>query len=487
MPRADGAESVHTTPDLKLSEEAFPTAHAARTSPGPTMPPSESSEDDRGRRRAPRRGRRRATRTRRRRMPRPEAEPDETAEAADEPNIRGHRRRDRAEPTSLVDAPGLARPVAVAITGGIGAGKSTALDAFRAHGAATVSSDEIVHHLLAERRRRPRRARRASRRGRSSATTARSREDRRGRLRRPGEARLARGAPPPARLARVPRVAEQLAELDEPPRVCVTEVPCSSRSARRRGSTRSSSSPRRAPLREQRRRVARDDRDARLLPDREKVRRADYHYVNTGTFEDLVRMGGQGDGDARGGAPTGRREARRARRAARRAAAAAGGVGRSVPSPSGTSGCGTRFATSRSSARTRGTTTCRRPCSPRSSTPRASSTPTPARARARSASCSSCPTRPGDRAPHRRRPVRRRRSLDPEINVRYGSWYLRNLIEPLRRRPRPRSPRTTRGRATSTSGAKGVGIQFPETRDYVDKVLDAQRVYADAYADELTG
>ena len=41
-------------------------------------------------------------------------------------------------------------------------------------------------------------------------------------------------------------------------------------------------------LREQRRRVARDDREARLLPDREKVRRADYHYVNTGTFEDLL-------------------------------------------------------------------------------------------------------------------------------------------------------------------------------------------------------
>jgi small subunit ribosomal protein S1 len=28
VPRADGAESVHTTPDLKLSEEAFPTAAA---------------------------------------------------------------------------------------------------------------------------------------------------------------------------------------------------------------------------------------------------------------------------------------------------------------------------------------------------------------------------------------------------------------------------------------------------------------------------
>jgi small subunit ribosomal protein S1 len=29
VPRADGAESVHTMPDLKLSEEAFPTTSAA--------------------------------------------------------------------------------------------------------------------------------------------------------------------------------------------------------------------------------------------------------------------------------------------------------------------------------------------------------------------------------------------------------------------------------------------------------------------------
>ena len=40
------------------------------------------------------------------------------------------------------------RPIAVAITGGIGAGKSEALFAFQKAGAATVSSDEIVHHLL---------------------------------------------------------------------------------------------------------------------------------------------------------------------------------------------------------------------------------------------------------------------------------------------------------------------------------------------------
>ena len=31
VPRADGAESVHTTPDLRLSEEAFPTTSAAVT------------------------------------------------------------------------------------------------------------------------------------------------------------------------------------------------------------------------------------------------------------------------------------------------------------------------------------------------------------------------------------------------------------------------------------------------------------------------
>jgi len=42
----------------------------------------------------------------------------------------------------------VSHPVAVAITGGIGAGKSEALAAFARHGAATVSSDEIVHELL---------------------------------------------------------------------------------------------------------------------------------------------------------------------------------------------------------------------------------------------------------------------------------------------------------------------------------------------------
>ena len=80
---------------------------------------------------------------------------------------------------------------------------------------------------------------------------------------------------------------EQLAQLDEPPRVCVTEVPLLFEVGAEERFDRVVVITAPTALREQRRRVARDDRDARLLPDREKVRRADYHYVNTGTFEDL--------------------------------------------------------------------------------------------------------------------------------------------------------------------------------------------------------
>ena len=116
-------------------------------------------------------------------------------------------------------------PIAVAITGGIGTGKSTALEAFRARGAATVSSDEIVHHLL--------------------ATDDDVRDEVVATL---GEDVLTDGRPDRAKIAQAvfsdrerlawlegllhPLVSreyltwrEQLAQLDEPPRVCVTEVP----------------------------------------------------------------------------------------------------------------------------------------------------------------------------------------------------------------------------------------------------------------------
>jgi dephospho-CoA kinase len=180
------------------------------------------------------------------------------------------------------------RPIAVAITGGIGAGKSEALYAFQRAGAATVSSDEIVHHLL------------------------RTDPEVRGAIvAELGEGVLgADGSIDRARVASVvfgdrakldfleqllhPRVAQeyltwrdQLGELPNPPTVSVTEVPLLYETGgdKRFDKVVVITAP--AKLREQRRRVAPDNRDTRLLPDEEKVKRADFAYVNTGTLDEL--------------------------------------------------------------------------------------------------------------------------------------------------------------------------------------------------------
>jgi dephospho-CoA kinase len=182
----------------------------------------------------------------------------------------------------------LSRPVAVAITGGIGAGKSTALAAFRANGAATVSSDEIVHHLL------------AADDGVRDALVERlgseilgddGRPDR-GRIasvvfKDPGALEFLEGLLHPLVSREYLQWREQLAGLEHPPPVCVTEVPLLYETG---AETRFDkivviTAPRQ--LREQRRRVPLDNRDGRLIDDREKVKRSDYHYVNSGTYEDL--------------------------------------------------------------------------------------------------------------------------------------------------------------------------------------------------------
>ncbi|MGI9111126.1 MAG: dephospho-CoA kinase [Gaiellaceae bacterium] len=180
------------------------------------------------------------------------------------------------------------RPLAVAITGGIGAGKSEALYAFQERGAATVSSDEIVHHLLA-----------TDERVRSAMVSELGEAilDDDGRIdrRRVAEVVFAdrakldflEGLLHPLVAAEYLRWREQLAALPQPPAVCVTEVPLLYESG---GETRFDkvvviTAP--AKLREQRRRVRRDDRDERLLPDKEKAKRADYSYVNIGSLEEL--------------------------------------------------------------------------------------------------------------------------------------------------------------------------------------------------------
>ena len=73
----------------------------------------------------------------------------------------------------------------------------------------------------------------------------------------------------------------------------------------------------------------------------------------------------------------------------------------------------------------------------------------------------------------------------PELNVRYGAWYLRNLLD------RYRDERTALAAYHAGEGnvdrwrRQGVGIQFPETRSYVVKVERLKKVYASVYATEL--
>ena len=181
----------------------------------------------------------------------------------------------------------MTRPVAVAITGGIGAGKSEALKAFARHGAATVSSDEIVHHLL----RRPEvRDAIVARMGHGVVSPA-------------GE--VDRGALAtvvfndrealawleellhPLVSAEYLQWRDQLAELPDAPRVSVTEVPLlyETGSEARFDKVVVITAP--SKLRRARSEVVMDDREARLIPDAEKVQRADFSFKNTGSLEEL--------------------------------------------------------------------------------------------------------------------------------------------------------------------------------------------------------
>jgi dephospho-CoA kinase len=190
-------------------------------------------------------------------------------------------RRSRLLPTSTSK-----NPVAVAITGPIGAGKSAALAAFARHGAATISSDETVHRLL------------------------RTDPDvRRELVERFGPEVIGRDGADRAKLAEIVfNDSDQLRWLEEllhplvvrdnlawrseqesradPPRLTVTEVPLlyETGAERRFDVVVVVTAP--DALRRERRPLA-DDREQRLLPEEEKVALADYAYVNDGTLEDL--------------------------------------------------------------------------------------------------------------------------------------------------------------------------------------------------------
>lgn len=181
-----------------------------------------------------------------------------------------------------------ARPVAVAVTGGIGAGKSEALRAFARHGAAVISSDEIVHDLL-----------------RSDEDVRAAVLDRFGDGVFGPEGQVDRGriadivfADPeeldwlerllhPRVIAAYLRWRDDLASRPDPPAVCVTEVPLLYEVG---GDTRFdavvviSAAP---DVRVSRQVRPMQDRERRLIPDEEKLSRADFAYVNDGSLEEL--------------------------------------------------------------------------------------------------------------------------------------------------------------------------------------------------------
>jgi dephospho-CoA kinase len=80
---------------------------------------------------------------------------------------------------------------------------------------------------------------------------------------------------------------EQLAELPDPPPVTVTEVPLLYEVGGEKRFDKVVVITAPEQLREARARVPLTGRSDRLLSDREKVKRADYVYVNTGGLEEL--------------------------------------------------------------------------------------------------------------------------------------------------------------------------------------------------------
>jgi dephospho-CoA kinase len=169
----------------------------------------------------------------------------------------------------------VSRPVAVALTGGIGAGKSEALAAFARQGAATLSADEIVRRLIAEDD--SVRAALEERLGTTdrAAIATRVFADRESlawleallhpRVREEYDDWLARVETPVA-VMEIPLLFETGAE-DRFDRVVVLTAPLDVRRAR-------------SPL-------AGEEREQRFLPEEEKVAKADYTYENTGSLDDL--------------------------------------------------------------------------------------------------------------------------------------------------------------------------------------------------------
>jgi soluble lytic murein transglycosylase len=74
---------------------------------------------------------------------------------------------------------------------------------------------------------------------------------------------------------------------------------------------------------------------------------------------------------------------------------------------------------------------------------------------------------------------------NPEINVRYGAWYLRHLLDKYGNEQLALAAYNA-GQANVDGWLRhGLGIQFSETRAFVQRVEQLKRVYRHAYGDSL--
>ena len=176
------------------------------------------------------------------------------------------------------------RPLAVALTGGIAAGKSEALQSFARHGAAVVSSDDVVHRLYREDE-----GLRAALRERWGERVLNDGDVDRaeiGRIVFADRAELAwleAELHPRVRAALEAWLAEQTAD------VAVAEIPLLYETGGEERYDRVVVVTAPAEVRDARRGAV-AEREERLVPEEDKVRRADFSYVNDGTLEQLDRF-----------------------------------------------------------------------------------------------------------------------------------------------------------------------------------------------------
>jgi peptidoglycan lytic transglycosylase len=74
---------------------------------------------------------------------------------------------------------------------------------------------------------------------------------------------------------------------------------------------------------------------------------------------------------------------------------------------------------------------------------------------------------------------------DPDINIRYGSWYLRQLLDKYGNERLALAAYNSGETTVDRWLAEGKGIAATDVRSYVDKVEGTKKVYRHAYGDDL--